>query len=299
MSIAIEPLVVFTLLNITLTVGLYISNLSGQLSLATAAIAGIGGYISAILTSRMGVPFLVAIFAAATAGAMVGTALALLTCRMEMFILKLVTLAFGEAIVVIAFNIDYLGGANSFTGIRLDTNWENSLVLALCAVAIAHFIDRSPVGYAARAIRDDSLAASAMGLSIRGIKIFTFAVSTGIIAVAGALQAHYLLVINPHDLAFFVSLTIVIFLLFGGMQTLWGAVCGATILTILPELLRFTNEYRLILFGALVVLVVLLRPDGLLTRRPLTTKRNVVLPPWGSPDPEKRPEMGTTKSRRI
>ena len=74
---------------------------------------------------------------------------------------------------------------------------------------------------------------------------------------------------NPHDLSFFISLSIVIFLLFGGVQSVWGAVLGAALLTVLPEALRFTNEYRHILFGALIVAVVMLRPNGLVTRRPL------------------------------
>ncbi|HEY0920804.1 branched-chain amino acid ABC transporter permease [Devosia sp.] len=269
MFIAFEPILIFTLLNIALTVGLYISNLSGQLSLGTAAVAGIGGYISAVLTSRLGMPFPVGLLAATAGGVVVGVGLGLMTYRMEMFVFKLVTLAFGEAVVVLAFNIDYLGGANSFTGIPLHTGMFVAFALAAGAVLVAYLIDFSALGFAARAVRDDALAASAMGISIRGVRVFTLAVSTGLIALTGAMQAHYLLVINPHDLTFFVSLSIIIFLLFGGMQTLWGAVLGATILTVLPEVLRFSNEYRLILFGVLVVAIVMLRPEGLLTRRPL------------------------------
>ncbi len=269
MSIAIEPIVIFTLLNISLTLGLYISNLSGQLSLGTAAIAGIGGYLSAVLTTRFGISFPVAVLASMIVGAVVCAALAAMTCRMEMFVLKLVTLAFGEAVVVLAFNIDYLGGANSFTGITLHTGVWNTLVVAVVALAVAMAMDRSPIGYVARATRDDALAAAAMGVSIRGIRTLTFMVSGAIIGIAGALQAHYILVMNPHDLSFFISLSVVIFLLFGGIQSVWGAIVGAAILTVLPEALRFTNEFRHILFGALIVVIVMLRPNGLITRRPL------------------------------
>jgi hypothetical protein len=84
--------------------------------------------------------------------------------------------------------------------------------------------------------------------------------------MAGAIQAHYVLVISPHDLGFFVSLNFIIFLLSGGLQTLWGPVLGAVLLTVLPEMLRFTNEYRLILYGLIIVLVVLCRLERLLTR---------------------------------
>jgi len=269
LSIAIEPIIIFTLLNIALTLGLYVSNLSGQLSLGTAAISGIGGYLSAVLTSRLGLPFPMAVLASMIVGAAVCSALAVMTCRMEMFVLKLVTLAFGEAVVVLAFNIEYLGGANSFTGITLHTNSWNSLALAITALLVALSMDRSPIGYIARATRDDALAAAAMGVSIRGIRTLTFMVSGAIIGIAGALQAHYILVMNPHDLSFFISLSVVIFLLFGGVQSVWGAILGAALLTVLPEALRFTNEFRHILFGALIVAIVMLRPNGLITRRPL------------------------------
>ncbi len=77
-----------------------------------------------------------------------------------------------------------------------------------------------------------------------------------------------MLVISPHDLGFFVSLNFIIFLLFGGLQTVWGPVIGALLLTVLPEMLRFSSQYRLILYGLIIVLVVLLRPNGLLTRTP-------------------------------
>src|SRR5580658_8833244 len=116
-----EPVVIFTLLNVTMALGLYVTALSGQLSMATAAIAGVGGYLSGVLTVKFGAPFALAIAASTVAGSLVGALLALLTAKMRDFILKLTTLAFGEALGVIAFNIPYLGGANGFSGIPLYT----------------------------------------------------------------------------------------------------------------------------------------------------------------------------------
>src|SRR5262249_56021027 len=107
-----------------------------------------------------------------------------------------------------------------------------------------------------------------MGISIARMRTITFALGGALVGMGGAIQAHYMLVISPHDLGFFVSLNFIIFLLFGGLQTLWGPVLGAVLLTVLPEVLRFTNEYRLILYGLIIVIVVLRRPDGLLTRTP-------------------------------
>jgi branched-chain amino acid transport system permease protein len=219
-----------------------------------------------VLTVKFGWPFLPSVALAALAGALVGAFLALVTLKMRDFILKLTTLAFGEALAVLAFNWDYIGGANSFTGIGLKTTIWTALAATVISLYIVWRFDGSRLGLASRAVRDDPVAASAMGVSIARMRTLTFALGSALVGMGGAIQAHYMLVVSPHDLGFFVSLNFIIFLLFGGLQTLWGPVLGAVLLTALPEMLRFTNEYRLILYGLIIVLVVLLRPDGLLTR---------------------------------
>jgi branched-chain amino acid transport system permease protein len=266
---SLTPVAIFTLLNVAMALGLYITALSGQLSMATAAIAGVGGYLAAVLTVKFSFSLLPASCLAALAGGVVGTMLALLTLKMRDFILKLTTLAFGEALSVLAFNWDYIGGANSFTGIGLKTSIWTAATAALVAFYVAWRFDGSRLGFACRAVRDDPIAASAMGVSIAATRSVSFALGGAIVGMAGAIQAHYVLVVSPHDLGFFVSLNFIIFLLFGGLQTVWGPIFGAVLLTVLPEALRFTNEYRLILYGLIIVAVVLRRPNGLLTRTPL------------------------------
>lgn len=263
-----QPIIIFTLLNVTMSLGLYITALSGQLSMATAAIAGVGGYLSGVLTVKFGIPFVPAVTVAAVAGALVGTTLAALTAKMRDFILKLTTLAFGEALSVLAFNCDYIGGANSFTGLRLETGITTAAITVVIAFYLAWRFDGSRLGFAARAVRDDPLAAASMGVSVVSIRVITFALGGAVVGMGGAVQAHYVLVIAPSDLGFFVSLNYIIFLLFGGLQTIWGPVLGAVLLTVLPEALRFADEFRLIIYGLIIVAVVLWRPDGLLRRRP-------------------------------
>ncbi len=277
-----EPILIFTLLNVTITLGLFITALSGALSMATAAIAGIGAYAAGVSTVKFGVPFAAAVALAAGLAGLTGALLALLTARMRDFVLKLTTLAFGEALSVLAFNWEYIGGANSFTGLTLHTGVGTSLIGLAIALFAAWRFDVSRFGFAARAVRDDPLAASAMGVSVLAVRTMTFALGGAVVGMAGAMQAHYVLVVSPHDLGFFVSLTYIIFLLFGGMYTLWGPVLGAVLLTVLPESLRFANEYRLILYGLIIVAVVLYRPEGLLARRPTGLKPK---PPWGGPEP--------------
>lgn len=264
-----EPIIVICLINVIFVTGLYINALSGILQLCTAALAGIGGYSSAVLTTNFGWSFIPSVIVGAFSGAVIGMLLAIVTARMAVFILKLVTLAFGEVAVIFAFNLDYIGGANSFTGIPLETNLLVASIGAGLAIYVAWQIDRSPTGYAARCVRDDPVAAEAIGISALNIRTLTFSIGAALIGMGGAIQAHYLLIINPTELGFFVSLTYIIFLVVGGIQTLWGPILTAVVLTALPEALRFASEYRLVLYGLVIVLVVLLRPEGLITRKSL------------------------------
>ena len=178
MPASLEPVIIFTLLNVAMTLGLYITAMSGQLSMATAAIAGVGAYLAGVLTVNFGVPFIPAVLAATLAGALVGTLLAVLTLKMRDFILKLTTLAFGEALTVIAFNWDYIGGANSFYGISAQTGVWSAAATALLAFYVAWRFDGSRLGFAARAVRDDAVAATSMGVPAARVRIITFALGS-------------------------------------------------------------------------------------------------------------------------
>lgn len=268
-----EPIIVFSLLNVIMTSGLYITALSGQLSMATAALAGIAGYVAAILTTNYDWDLLPAVVVAAIVTAVIGGLLAALMVRMRDFILKLTTLAFGEAMSVIAFNIHYIGGANGFSGIPLYTTLTDVVIMTVLAIYVAWRFDGSRLGLAARAVRDDPLAAACNGVSIRTVRVTSFCLGSAVIGAGGALSAHYVLLVTPSQLGFYFSLNYIIFLLFGGLQSLWGPLLAAVLLTAAPEMLRFANEYRLIMYGLIILLVVLWRPDGLITRRGLRPRR--------------------------
>jgi len=265
--VSMEPLLIVCLINIIIVLGLYINALSGILQLCTAAIAGIGGYASAVLTTNYDWPFAAAVISAMAAGAICGAFLSCITARMPLFILKITTLAFGEIVVILAFNTEYLGGANSFTGIPLATDIFVALTATMLALYIAWRADNSVFGYQARCVRNDPSASKAVGISVIRVRIFSFALGAAVIAMGGAVQAHYLLIVSPDQLGFFVSLTYIIFLVAGGVQTLWGPVLMAISLTAAPEILRFADEYRMVLYGLIIVAVVLLKPEGIITRK--------------------------------
>jgi branched-chain amino acid transport system permease protein len=267
-----EPVIVFSAINVVLICGLYVIALSGALSMATAAFAGVGGYVSAVLTTNFDWPFLPAAAAACVAGALIGALVALVTVNMKDFVLKIATLAVGEGLCIAAFNIKYVGGANGFSGIPLYTTLPMVVIAALVTIFIAWRIDVSRLGLGARAIRDDVVAATSMGISLTAVRVVTSAVGSAIIGLGGALSAHYILMITPSQMGFFYSLNFIVFLLAGGIQTLWGPVLAAVLLTAVPELLRFANEYRMIGYGLIIVIVVMWRPSGLIGR----TRRNSV-----------------------
>lgn len=256
-------------MNSIIAMGLYFSNSAGALSVAHAAIAGMGAYMGATLTTNFDWPFPAALLAGASVGMATGIVLALITVRMNELVAGLTTLAFGETMVVIAFNIDYIGGANSFIGIPLYTTFGVVyLVLAIVVFAGWRF-DRSRLGYAARACRDNAVTASAMGINVIWVKTLVFALGGGIAALGGVLRSHYILVQNPDDMGFFFSLNFVIFWVFGGSYVFWGPVFGAMFLTIVPEVLRFSVQERFIMYGLILTAIVILRPQGVITRVPL------------------------------
>src|ERR671919_41820 len=265
------PVLITAGINSIIALGLYITMSSGPLSVAHAALAGMGGYLGAVLTTNFDWPFPLAIAAGAALGCGTGLVLGLLIVRMNELVAGLTTLGFGETMAVVAFNIDYIGGANAFTGIPLRTTI--GLVYAVLAVLlfVAWRYDDSRLGFAARATRDSPVTAAAMGINVIWVKSLTFGIGAAIASLGGVLRAHYILVQGPEDMGFFISVGILIFVVFGGSYTFWGPLFGAMTLTILPELLRFSAKDRFIIYGILLTLMVIIRPQGLITRVPTRT----------------------------
>lgn len=250
-----------------LALGLYVSSSAGALSVAHAAIAGMGGYVGAVLTTNFDAPFLLALPAGVVLGLATGVLLAAATLRMNPLVAGLTTLAFGETMVVVTLNIDYLGAGSSFYGIPPHTTLGGVYATLAILLFLGWRFERSRLGLAARACRDDSESAAAMGVNVTRVKLTVFALGGGIAAAGGVLRVHYVLVERPSDLGFFNSLEILIVWVFGGSYIFLGPAVGAMILTFLPEILRFSQEERLIVYGLLLTIMVLLRPQGLLTRQ--------------------------------
>lgn len=264
-----EPILIFACVNAMLALGFYITLSSGVLSVGHAAIAGMSAYASAVLTTNFDWPFVAAVLVGVAIAGVVGLLLGVLTVRMNLLVTSLVTLGFGETMSQVAYSVPYLGGANSFSGIPLRTTLPVAALCLALAVYVVWRFDASRLGIAARAIRDNAVAAAAAGADVVWVRSLTFGIGGALSGLAGAISAHYTLVVSPADLGFWMSFYIQVYVIFGSSYTLGGPILGAFVLTPAVELLRFAGPLRFAVYGLVILLVLIVRPQGLLTRRPL------------------------------
>jgi branched-chain amino acid transport system permease protein len=246
-----------------LALSIWLTLACGLLSLANAAFMGIGAYTAALLTLNLGWPFPAALAAGALAPAAVALAIGVPTLRLSGVYLAMATLAFGEVTRVVILNLDITGGPEGLNGIPLLTEgWHIAASLAVVVYGLAR-LRRSRVGRAFEAIKEDEVAARLMGIDVDRHKLFAFTLGAVVAGLAGALNAHYTFFISPREYGFENAVDILTMTVLGGISSLVGPVLGATLLTLLPEVLRFLHDWRLAVNGAILVLVVLFLPTGL------------------------------------
>ena len=248
----------------------------GLMTLGQAAFWGIGAYTAAILSTRMGLGMGLCIIASAFMAGLLSLLVALPTMRLKGYFLTVVTLGFGEIVRLVEMNwMDLTRGplgiaaipSPNFFGIDLSSNrqiYYVMLVLVVLAALIVHSIVHSRVGLAIMAIRDDDLAAASMGVNVTKYKIMVFMISTMIVGVAGAFYAHYINFIDPSSFTSAASTDMLVMAIFGGLGSIPGTILGASILTILPETIRGLAQYRNLVYGLIIVILMMVKPDGIL-----------------------------------
>lgn len=255
---------VFTLgVHALLALSIWLTLSCGLLSLANAAFMGIGAYVAALLTLQLEWAFPAVLFAAAAVPALVAAIIGIPTLRLSGVYLAMATLAFGEVTRIIILNMEITGGPEGLNGIPLKTEWWHILaILAFVVYGLAR-LKRSRVGRAFEAIREDEVAARLMGINVDRHKLFAFVLGAFIAGVAGGLNAHFTFFISPREYGFENAVDILTMAVLGGIGSLIGPMLGSTLLSLLPELLRFLQDYRLAVNGAILILVVLFLPNGL------------------------------------
>ena len=247
-----------------LGLSVYVVLAIGQLSLGQAAFMGMGAYSGALITTKLGLPFPLALAVSIVVPALIAFAIGRPTLRLTGVYLAIATLGLGEISRLSFLNWDYAGGALGLSGIP-EHGGVYLLYGILLVLLLAFFlIARSRIGRAMEAVREDETAAGVMGINVPRYKLVALIVSAMLAGLAGCLSAHLSSFIGPNEYGFEAAVTILSFALLGGIGTPAGPVVGAAILTLLPEVLRFLSDYRLMINGAIIVLAVLFMPRGLL-----------------------------------
>lgn len=245
----------------------FIAGFCGQISLGHAAFYGIGAYATALLTIG-GVPLLLALPGAAAIAGAIGVVVGLTSLRVRHDFLAITTMAVGFLFLGVVRKSQLLGGELGISGIPasgLGPVGDAALVLAcaLLTVALSLYLGRNWTGFAFKSVAADEAAARAVGINVAGYKLLAFGIGTALAGLAGGLYANFARFIVPDTFGFAVSISVLAMVVVGGIGSTWGVVAGAVLLTVFPEMFRFLGDYRLLVFGALLVAVMLFNPGGL------------------------------------
>ena len=260
-----KGIITLALINIMLAVSLnLIVGFTGQLCLGHAGFMSIGAYVSAVLTQKAGMPFIVSIFIAAIIACIFAALIGYPTLKLTGDYFAITTLAFCEIIRIIIMNIDLVGGARGFTGIPRETNFTLAFLFMVITVIVIYNIIHSSQGRAMLSVRENEIAAESMGINAFKYKMLAFIIAAFFAGLAGGLYAHYMGYIQPASFDFNKSIDYLTFVVFGGMGSLSGSIIATIVLTFLPELLRGLGEFRMLIYPLALILLMIFRPQGLL-----------------------------------
>lgn len=257
-------------INIILAVSLNLINgFTGQLSLGHAGFMAVGAYVAVVMTQRLDLPFMVALFAASGAAALTGLLIGMPTLRLKGDYLAIATLGFGEIIRVILQNIEYVGGPSGILGIDKLTTWPWLFAATLLTIVVVVNLVNSSYGRAIISVREDEVAAELMGINTTRYKVLAFVIGAMFAGLAGALYAHYFYIIKPETFNFMKSFDILVMVVLGGLGSTTGAVVAAIFITTLTAVLQAFPAVRMILYSLILIVVMIYRPQGLMGNKEL------------------------------
>lgn len=243
---------------------------TGQFSLGHAGFMAVGAYVSAVMTLKLGQPFIVAILAGAIVSFFLGVLIGLPTLRLKGDYLAIATLGFGEIIRGVIVNIDYVGGAAGLNGIPKLTNWTWLYVLTVLTILVLRNFINSTHGRACIAVRDNEVAAEIMGINTTRYKVLAFSIGAFFAGVAGALYAHYFFLIQPNTFTFMRSFDTLVMVVLGGLGSLTGSVVAAMAISGLNAALISFGSLRMVIYAVLLIVIMIFRPQGLMGTKEFT-----------------------------
>lgn len=284
----IQLILLFALVNCLMSMSLNLINgYTGQFSLGHAGFMALGAYFSAYANTHWSflpdslhfIEFFVFALGAGLCAALAGFIVGLPSLRLKGDYLAIVTLGFGEIIRVALLNMDFLGGPRGYSNIPGFGSFLPSFIFASLWIVICFFtiwrVMHSSYGRGFLSVREDEIAAEAMGINTTSTKVRAFVLSSFFAGIAGALFAHFTNFINPSSFTFLQSVNAVIMVVLGGMGSMTGSITAAILITALPEVLRPLQEWtgvdlRMVIYALILILVMILRPQGLFGGRELT-----------------------------
>lgn len=294
----IKLTIIYVCVNAILAMSLNLVNgYTGQLSLGHAGFMAVGAYASAYLSTQWSlfegplyfVNFILYACFGGLLAAVAGFVVGLPSLRLRGDYLAIVTLGFGEIIRVILLNMDFVGGARGFIGIpgmrsisiggfkisQFMMSYTLAIFWVLCCFFVIWRLVHSNQGRAFLSVREDEIAAEAMGIPVTRVKVKAFVISSFFAGIAGAVFAHYANYLNPSTFQFIKSVDAVIMVVLGGMGSMTGSIVAAGIITILPEALRPLQDItgvdvRMVIYAFTLILLMILRPRGLFGNSEIT-----------------------------
>jgi branched-chain amino acid transport system permease protein len=250
--------------NVLLALSIYLTLSCGLLTVANAAFMGLGAYTAALLTLNFALPLWFGVCAGALVAVLAALAIGRPTLRLSGVYLAMATLAFGEVVRIVILNSEFLtGGALGLNAIPQSTQWYDVALAVGLALYVLIRLAESRVGRTMAAISQDETATELMGLNVRAYKLFAFVAGAALAGIAGALNAHFTFFISPNEYGFDRGVEILAMGVLGGTGSPRGAVIGAVVITLLPELLRGFGDYRPLFNGIVLIVIILYSPKGL------------------------------------
>ena len=260
-------------INMIMALSMFLPMTVGQLSFGQAGFMSIGAHIAVVLTLYAGVSFPIALLVAGLGSSLVGFLVGVPVLRLRGLLLALVTFAFAQVVEVFFLNFKPTGAAEGIRGIFPYTNvWYVFGFLVLLVLFLAR-LRRSRMGRAFDAVKLDETAAEAMGIDVTRAKLTAFAAGAFVAGVGGGLYAHHAVFIQYDNFDFKRSVDIAMYMVLGGMDVLSGPLLGAFIITYLSTALQFLADWRWEVWGSIVILVMIFRPQGILGRDTLSIRR--------------------------
>ena len=263
--------------NVIAAYAVYLPLAAGQLNLGIAGFMAIGAYASAFLTNEYGMSMWLAIPVGSLLAGLMGVIIGIPVLRTHGIYLAMATFALGQVIAAVFLNLEVVGGAAGYPV----TDYAPPAAVFWAAagvVVLMLYISRTRFALCLTAVKSDATVADLLGVSVRGMQVAAFALGAAVAGFGGGFYAHHFNFIEAQHFNVLLSVFTVLYVLFGGTQTVWGPLVGATFFTLVPELLRASDQWRYAVFAAFIILFMAVRPQGLVTASLFRLFRRKVAP---------------------